>query len=41
MSRKTIRCLLGSLAAALLLTTTTRAVVIQTVPVGSPNNAPG
>ncbi len=40
MSRKTISCVLGSLAVAILLTSTTRAVVIQTVPVGSPGNAP-
>ncbi len=40
MNGNTIRYILGSLAAALLLSSTTRALVIQTVPVGSPGNAP-
>jgi formylglycine-generating enzyme required for sulfatase activity len=40
MSGSLIRHLLGSLTIAILLTSTTRAVVIQTVPVGSPGNAP-
>jgi hypothetical protein len=40
MSRSSIHRLVGSLAVAIFLTSTTRAVVIQTVPVGSPGNAP-
>jgi sulfatase modifying factor 1 len=40
MTGSTIRRFLGSLSVAILLTSTARAVVIQTVPVGSPGNAP-
>jgi formylglycine-generating enzyme len=40
MSGCAINRVLGSLSLAIFLTSTTRAVVIQTVPVGSPGNAP-
>jgi hypothetical protein len=40
MNGSAINRLLGSLALAIFLTSTTRAVVIQTVPVGGPGNAP-